>query len=153
MENHDKLIEVLNRAVSLEYTAVVQYNQHSMLLTGPDREVFEELFTKQAEEALTHAKTWGEKIVYLGGIPTVEVGEVHQSTSLTEMLEMDLELETRAVESYSLARDVCGHQPTAYLLEDQIIAEQDDVERLAKLLGQVRIAKGGLRVPSAVRAV
>ena len=153
MENHDKLIEVLNQAVSLEYTAVVQYNQHSMLLTGPDKEVFEELFTKQAEEALTHAKTWGEKIVYLGGIPTVEVGEVHQSTSLTEMLEMDLELETRAVDAYSLAKEVCGHGPTQYLLEDQIIAEQDDVERLAKLLGQVRIAKGGLRVPSAVRAV
>ncbi len=142
MANHDKLIEVLNRAVSLEYTAVVQYNQHSMLLTGPDREVFEELFTKQAEEALTHAKTWGEKIVYLGGVPTIEVGEVHQSTDLTEMLEMDLELETQAVETYSLARDVCGHQPTAYLLEDQIIAEQDDVERMAKLLGKVRIAQG-----------
>ena len=153
MENHDKLIEVLNRAVSLEYTAVVQYNQHSMLLTGPDKEVFEELFTKQVEEALTHAKTWGEKIVYLGGIPTVEVGEVHQSISLTEMLEMDLELETRAVDAYSLAKEVCGHRPIQYLLEDQIIAEQDDVERLAKLLGQVRIAKGGLRVPSAVRAV
>ena len=153
MENHDKLIEVLNQAVSLEYTAVVQYNQHSMLLTGLDREVFEELFTKQAEEALTHAKTWGEKIVYLGGVPTVEVGEVRQSTSLTEMLEMDLELETRAVDAYSLAKEVCGHRPTQYLLEDQIIAEQDDVERLAKLLGQVRIAKGGSLVPSAVRAV
>ena len=142
MANHDKLIEVLNKAVSLEYTAVVQYNQHSMLLTGLDREVFEELFTKQADEALTHAKTWGEKIVYLGGVPTVEVGEVRQSTLLTEMLEMDLELETQAVETYSLAKDVCEHQPTAYLLEDQIVAEQDHVEHLAKLLGQVQIARG-----------
>ena len=153
MANHHKLIDVLNQAVSLEYTAVVQYNQHSMLLTGPDKEVFEELFTKQAEEALTHAKTWGEKIVYLGGVPTLEVGEIHQSTDLTEMLEMDLELETKAVETYSLAREVCGHVPTAYLLEDQIIAEQDDVERLVKLLGRVRIAKGGSLAPSAVRAV
>lgn len=152
MANHDKLIEVLNRAVSLEYTAVVQYNQHSMLLTGPDREVFEELFTKQADEALTHAKTWGEKIVYLGGVPTVEVGEVRQSTLLTEMLEMDLELETQAVETYSLAKDVCEHQPTAYLLEDQIVAEQDDVEHLAKILGQVQIARGVESTPS-VQAV
>ena len=146
MANHQKLIDVLNQAVSLEYTAVVQYNQHSMLLTGPDREVFEELFNKQAAEALTHAKMWGEKIVYLGGVPTVEVGEVRQSTNLTEMLEMDLELETRAVETYSLARDICGHVPTAYLLEDQIIAEQDDVEHLAKILGQVRIAEGAVSV-------
>ena len=152
MANHSKLIDFLNQAVSLEYTAVVQYNQHSMLLTGPDKEVFEELFTKQAEEALTHAKTWGEKIVYLGGVPSVEVGEIQQSTDLTEMLEMDLELETRAVETYSLAREVCGHVPTAYLLEDQIIAEQDDVERLAKILGQVRVAQGPVSA-SSVQAV
>ena len=65
---------------------------------------------------------------------------------------MDLELETQAVETYSLARELCGHVPTAYLLEDQIIAEQDDVEHLAKLLGQVRIARGAVDSPS-VQAV
>lgn len=153
MQNHDKLINVLNQAISLEYTAVIQYNQHSMLLTGPNKEVFEGLFTKQAEEALTHAKMWGEKIVYLGGVPTAEIGAIHQSTDLTEMLEMDLELETRAVETYSRAKEVCQHRPTQYLLEDQIIAEQDDVERLVKLLGNVRIAEGSVSALSSVRAV
>ena len=29
-----KLIRVLNKTVSMEYSAAIQYNQHGMLLTG-----------------------------------------------------------------------------------------------------------------------
>ena len=36
MQGHDDLIRILNEAIALEYTAAVQYNQHSMLLTGRD---------------------------------------------------------------------------------------------------------------------
>jgi bacterioferritin len=101
MSQHDELINILNQAVALEYTAVVQYNQHSMLLTGKDRRVFEDLFKEHSLEALGHAKMWGDRIVYLGGVPKAEVGAIQQSTNLTEMLEMDLEIETKAVEVYS----------------------------------------------------
>src|SRR5512135_3783199 len=98
MAEHDELIEVLNEAVSLEYTAAIQYNQHSMLLTGRDRVLFEDLFKESAREALAHAKMWGDRIVYLGGVPKAEIGPIHQSTDLGEMFEMDLEVEKRAVE-------------------------------------------------------
>jgi bacterioferritin (cytochrome b1) len=37
MADHDELIKILNEAVSLEYTAAVQYNQHSMLVKGRDK--------------------------------------------------------------------------------------------------------------------
>ena len=40
MAEHDELIGILNEALTLEYTAAVQYNQHSMLLTGRDRLTF-----------------------------------------------------------------------------------------------------------------
>ncbi len=36
MPENEELISVLNEAISLEYTAAIQYNQHSMLLrAGP----------------------------------------------------------------------------------------------------------------------
>lgn len=142
MAEHDEVIQVLNEAVSLEYTAVIQYNQHSMLVTGPDRAIFEGLFNKHAAEALTHAKQWGEKIVYLGGVPSAEVGTVRQSTDVTEMLEMDFELEEKALETYMRAHKICKHEPTSYLLEEHITAEEEDVEELAKLLRKVKIAQG-----------
>jgi bacterioferritin (cytochrome b1) len=141
MVEHDELIKVLNEAISLEYTAAVQYNQHSMLLVGRERLLFEEIFEHHAKESLKHAKIWGERIVYLGGIPKAEVGAIQQSTNLTDMLEMDLEIEKKAVEIYSRAHKVCKHEPTLYMLENHILDEDKDVEELMKLLGKVRIAE------------
>jgi bacterioferritin len=142
MAEHDELITVLNEAVSLEYTAAIQYNQHSMLLTGRDRLLFEDLFKDSSRESLGHAKMWGDRIVYLGGLPKAEVGAIRQSTNVTEMLEMDIELERRAVEIYSRAHKLCKHEPTRYMLENHILDEDKDVEELQKLLGKVAIAQG-----------
>lgn len=152
MANHDKLIAALNEAITIEYTAVLQYNQHSMLLTGADKEIFEETFQGHASEALTHAKLWGEKVVWLGGVPTVEVGTIRQSTNVAEMLEMNLELEKKVLETYQRAHDVCEHRPTQYELEEQIIEEQKDVEQLEKLLGRVNIARGSVKLQREIKA-
>jgi bacterioferritin len=144
MAEHDELIGILNDAITLEYTATVQYNQHSMLLTGRDRLLFEDLFKDSAKESLSHAKMWGDRIVYLGGIPKGEVGAIRQSTDVMEMLEMDLEIEKRAVDIYTRAHKVCKHEPTRYMLENHILDEDKDVEELQKLLGKVRIAGAAL---------
>jgi bacterioferritin len=141
MAEHDQLINVLNEAVSLEYTAAIQYNQHSMLVTGRDKLLFEDLFKESAREALGHAKMWGDRIVYLGGAPKAEVGTIRQSTNINEMLEMDLELEKKAVETYTRAHEICQHKPTTFMLENHILDEDKDVEELQKLLGKVRIAE------------
>ena len=141
MSEHDELISVLNEAVSLEYTVSIQYNQHSMLLTGRDKVLFEELFKKSAQEALSHAKMWGDRIVYLGGVPKAELGTIRQSANITEMLEMALQVEKKAVEIYSHAHDICNHKPTLYMLENHILDEDHDVEELQKLLGKVGIAQ------------
>lgn len=144
MPEHDALIDVLNEAVSLEYTAVVQYNQHSILLVGRDKLLFEEIFQHHAKEALGHAKMWGDRIVYLGGVPKTEVGAIRQSTNIGEMLEMDLEVEKKAVEIYSRAHKICTHEPTRYMLENHILDEDKDVEELQKLLGKVALAQAGV---------
>jgi bacterioferritin len=142
MAEHGELISVLNEAVSLEYTAAIQYNQHSMLLTGRDKLLFEDLFKDSSKESLAHAKLWGDRIVYLGGVPKAEIAAVRQSTNIVEMLEMGLELEKKAVEIYSRAHQVCDHEPTRYMLENHILEEDKDVEELQKLLGKVGIAQG-----------
>jgi bacterioferritin len=139
MPEHDELIAILNEAISLEYTATVQYNQHSMLLTGRDKLLFEDLFKDSAKESLGHAKMWGDRIVYLGGVPRGEVGPIFQSTNVMEMLEKDLEIERRAVEIYTRAHRVCKHEPTRYMLENHILDEDKDVEELQKLVGKVRL--------------
>ena len=142
MAEHQELIKILNEAISLEYTAAVQYNQHSMLVTGRDKLLFEDLFKDSSKEALSHAKMWGDRIVYLGGTPKPEVGTIRQSMDINEMLQMDLEIEQKAVETYTRAHKVCEHEPTRYMLENHILDEDKVVEELKKLLGKVKIAEG-----------
>ena len=142
MGDHQELIAILNEAITLEYTATVQYNQHSMLLTGRDKVLFEDLFKESAQESLNHAKMWGDRIAYLGGVPKGEVGPIFQSSDVMEMLEKDLEIEQRAVEIYTRAHRVCKHEPTRYMLENHILDEDKDVEELQKLLGKVKFSEG-----------
>jgi bacterioferritin len=142
MAEHAELIGILNEAISLEYTAVIQYNQHSVLVMGRDRVLFEDFFKDSARESLGHAKMWAERIVYLGGVPTVEVGDIRQSSNVSEMLEFDMELEQRAVDVYTRAHRACKHDPTRYMLENHIMDEDKDVEEIKKMLGKVTVAQG-----------
>lgn len=133
-----ELIENLNKALSLELSGIIQYSQHSYLVTGIDREVYKKFFRDQAEEAQEHAITVGDKIVALGGIPTVEPAMIRQSTGLEEMLKQDLELEREALAGYMEAWRSCGEEdlPTQFWLEERIAEEQLHVEELEKLTSE-----------------
>ena len=135
-----ELIDSLNRALGLELAGVIQYLQHSFLVTGPEREVFRGFFRDLSGEARDHAGMLGDKIVALGGVPTVEPGEIRQSTNLGEMLRQDLELERTALEAYTAAWRACtdAELATRFLLEERIASEQRHVEEFEKLTNERR---------------
>jgi bacterioferritin len=134
----EQLIENLNKALSLEMSAVIQYSQHSFLVSGIEREVYKGFFREQAKEAQGHAYLWGDKIVALGGIPTVEPAMIRQSTELTEMLKQNLELEREALSIYMEAWRSCDDNdfPTKFELEGHIAQEQRHIEELEKLTNE-----------------
>jgi bacterioferritin (cytochrome b1) len=92
-----ELIENLNKALSLELAGVIQYSQHSYLVTGIEREIYRGFFRDQSEEAQKHALFLGDKLVALGGVPTVEPAMIRQSTDLSEMLRQEFGARTRSV--------------------------------------------------------
>lgn len=131
------LLENMNRALALELAGTIQYTQHSFLVTGPEREVYRNFFRAQAEEAHEHTYVLGDKIVSLGGVPTVEPAMILQATELTEMLKMDLALEREALAAYLAAWELCDdHKPTQFWLEERISEEQIHVEELEKLTNE-----------------
>lgn len=132
------LIENLNRVLSLELAAVIQYTQHSFLVTGMEREVFTKYFRKQGEESHDHAITLGDKIVALGGVPTVEPSMIRQSTDLAEMLRQDLALEREGLQAYMTAWESCddADRPTRFQLEERIYQEQLHIDELEKLTSE-----------------
>jgi bacterioferritin len=133
-----ELIENLNKALSLELAGVIQYSQHSYLVTGIEREIYRGFFRSQAEEARDHAQFLGDKLVALGGVPTVEPAMIRQSVDLKEMLQQNLELEREAMEAYMQAWNSCGEEdlPTKFWLEGQIAEEQIHIEELEKLTSE-----------------
>ena len=135
---NQELIDNLNRGLSLELAAVIQYMQHSFLVTGVEREVYRSFFRKLSEESHDHAAMLGDKIVALGGVPTVEPSMIRQSTDLTEMLRQDLALEREGMEAYMAAWEACkdADRPTRFLLEERIAREQIHIEELEKLTSE-----------------
>ena len=135
-----QVIEALNKAVALEHAACIQYKQHALLVRGLWRKVYADFFFDESRTAQEHAYKFGQKIVALGGIPTVEVGApVRQSLDLVEMLQQDLEMERQAKQAYEDALVLCQDDTALrVMLEDQIKEEQDDIEELEMYLEMVQ---------------
>jgi bacterioferritin len=132
--NGDELINRLNRALSLEYAATIQYLQQQCLVTGKERQQFAPFFAASSSESHLHAQNLGNKIVALGGAPTVEPAEVREGKNLADMLRYDLEMERQALDAYVRAWESAqGNPPLVFWLEEIISAEQLHVDELEKL--------------------
>jgi bacterioferritin len=130
------LIEKLNEILRWEYAGMIQYTQFSYVVTGPLREVYHEFFRENGEEALGHAHKVGDKIVALGGVPSVERAEVRQSLDLNEMLEHSLFVERKHVQLYTEALDMLGPHDVALrnMMEEICMEEQEGVDHIEKIL-------------------
>src|SRR5262245_26974310 len=91
--NGNDLINRLNRALSLEYAATIQYLQQQCLVTGQERQQFAPFFAASSSEAHLHAQNLGNKIVALGGSPTTEPARVRGGKNPAELLRDELEKE------------------------------------------------------------
>src|SRR5262245_11563542 len=91
--NGDELIDRLNCALSLEYAATIQYLQQQCLVTGQERQQFAPFFAASSSESHLHAQNLGNKIVSLGGTPTIEPAKVRGGKNPAELLRDELEKE------------------------------------------------------------
>ena len=144
------MLEKLNEILKWEYAGLVQYTQFSFIVQDTLREVYYKFFRDNGEEALDHAHLVGDKIVALGGVPTVERAEVKQSTDLREMLEYSLEVESKQVQLYTEALALCGDRDVALrvVLEDLCRQEQEGVDHLEKVLKKRELTIGSRNQPA-----
>lgn len=132
-----EVIDHLNEILKHEWTGVAQYAQAGFIVEGVWREVYAGTFLENAEESFGHAKLVGDKIVALGGVPTVTRNEIKQSKDLNEVLQFSLEFEAKAVEMYTQAITMVEELDDRALivfLEDILKEEQEGVDEFTKLL-------------------
>jgi len=93
----NQLTDLLNMDLELEYSAAIQYINHSAVMTGAAYgDIIKELKIHVTEE-IQHAMTLADQIDYLGGSPTVSVGKILTDTDNDEMLRQDLAGEEDAI--------------------------------------------------------
>ncbi len=132
--NGKELISRLNRALSLEYAATIQYLQQQCAVIGQDRQQFAPFFAASSSESHLHAQNLGNKIAALGGVPTTQPAKIRQGETLAEMLRYDLEMEREALDAYIKAWELArGNHPLVFWLEEIISEEQLHVDELEKL--------------------
>ncbi len=98
----DQLVELLNHDLELEYSAAIQYINHSAVMTGAAYgDIIKELKIHTNQE-IQHAMILADQIDFLDGKPSVVVGEIRISEDNQEMLRQDLEGEQDAIRRYKI---------------------------------------------------
>ncbi len=142
MSNTKQFIERLNVVLSWELAGTIQYLHHSTMITGPWRESLMKFFQEGSEEAREHAQAVANKIVSLGGVPTVEPATIRPAASYEAMLEAALQLEKDALAAWLHAYELAEHSNpgTAFWMEEFIAHEQEHVDHLRKLTREIKPA-------------
>jgi len=100
---HPKSVELLNKAIQEEETALHQYMYFHFVLSDMGYEMLANLFKRIAIEEMRHVEAFAERILFLGG--EVELGKlakpVQRITDPKEMLEWAMASESEAIELYS----------------------------------------------------
>lgn len=137
-EAKQALIDGLNNDLAAEYQAVVMYRTYASLVSGPYRQELRAFFESEIPDELGHAAFLADKIVALGGTPTVDVPAVKVTDDNRQMLENALEAEVDTIERYTRRSDQAeeaGEIAVKVQLEDLIVDEsqhRDDIRRMLK---------------------
>jgi bacterioferritin len=132
-----QLIEGLNSDLAGEYAAMIQYLTYAAKATGPYRPQLSEFFLSEVADEQGHAQFLANKIVALGGEPTVSPRQVPQGNSNREMVEAVLNAERKAVRDYierAKQAEEFGDKGLVVQLEDIVRDETTHAEETERIL-------------------
>ena len=135
--NRTAIIAQLNKLLASELTGVNRYLHHSFMVFGFSRKPIVSYLRDQSTESMAHAVMLGEKIVSLGGHPTVKIEArwEPEKHSVREMLELNLKAERDALAGYKkLLEMVEDDVALEEMVRSLVRAEQEHLEELEKYL-------------------
>jgi len=128
MRGNEKVIGQLNAALSSELTAIAQYMTQSEMCNGWGYKRLGELTKVRAIEEMKHAEGLIERIIFLDGIPSVDVALKPQlGTKVQEQMEINLKDEQDAVRQYNQAAKICveARDEGSKALFDRMIGDEE----------------------------
>ena len=106
---YEKSIELLNRAVRDELTAVHQYMYFHFHLDDQGFDLLSTLFKRTAIQEMGHVEKLAERVLFLKGEVTMEVAEpVKLVHDVDKILDMAREMEETSARDYNLWANECA---------------------------------------------
>ena len=125
---HEKSIELLNKAVADEMSAVHQYMYFHFHCEDQGYDLLAGLFIKTAIEEMGHVEHCAERILFLGGdVEMVASAEVQKIHDVKKMLDMAREMEEESARDYNVWANECSANADAgsrKIFEDLVADEE-----------------------------
>jgi bacterioferritin len=141
VKGNDKVIDALNRALTIELTAINQYFCQAKMCQNWG---FLKLYHKHYQESMgemKHAEKIIERILFLEGTPEIARYDVIRvGSNIKEQFENDLKLEMGGVQHYNQTIALCnqlGDHGTRDLLEPILRESEEHVDWLETQLGLI----------------
>ncbi|MBI4424392.1 MAG: bacterioferritin [Elusimicrobia bacterium] len=142
MKGDTKIIEALNRALTIELTAINQYFIHAKMCGNWGYQRLEKKHLEESIGEMKHAEKLIDRILFLEGIPNIARYDVIRAgTGVKDQLEHDLKLETGGVKAYNDAIELAIRLKDAgsrELMESILVDSEEHVDWLETQLGVIK---------------
>ncbi len=125
---HEKSIELLNKAIADELTAVHQYMYFHFHCDDQGYDLLAGLFKKTAIEEMIHIEILAERILFLkGDVKMVTSESVREIKDVQQMLELAAQMETDSARNYNLWANECSvnADSASKKIFEQLVADEE----------------------------
>lgn len=150
MKGDKKVIQYLNKALTVELTAINQYFLHARMYKNWGLIALGKHEYEESIEEMHHADKLIERIIFLEGHPNLQrVAPLRIGQTIKEVLECDLAGEYDARKAYKASRELCeslGDYVSKNLFEELLADEEghiDFLESQLQLLNSIGVEKYG----------
>jgi bacterioferritin len=143
MKGHDKIIEALNAALTIELTAINQYFcQAKMCKNWGLNKLGAKHYVESIGE-MKHAEKLIDRILFLEGVPEIARYDVIRvGSDVKQQFENDLVLEKKGCSAYNAAIKLCtelGDNGSRELMASILVESEEHVDWLETQLGLIEL--------------
>ena len=133
--NNEEVIKMLNADITGEIEAILTYLRHQFVCGVCE---ISHTMEETARDEMRHVEWLSEKVVGLGGIPTIEHAQLHlEGEDLPAMLKRDVGLEEMAIKQYEEHIDAITDPKIRHLLKKIMNEEIEHAEELSDKLHEL----------------
>ncbi len=131
----EKVATLINKAITLEYQAYMQYFYQSLKLKGVSTMAFRQFLAAEADIELAHSKVLAERVSFLGYTPTCEVSAPIVGDTPQEMVRNNIAREEQAIALYREILELVKNDEYLYEIILQILQDElKDLDEFKALL-------------------